>query len=221
MLAQVTLTTEQLNQSFSAPMRTKVAQSVIQALQDRNARAGFIQSLMIAHVVSLAQSDKPKLACVRDDTLNQIFSANIRGKDAKQLASWIEAFTPIRINFDKGTGRFTKLGWSDLSVKLAKDNGLALFRIDEMQSNRWTEYDAKQGRAKATPAMERSILALVREMARGIDVGAFTQEDAVGMVQDAMRGIDTRIEEVRRTEGHQSFVATYVEQVAAAKRAGK
>jgi hypothetical protein len=198
--------------------RTPLAQAILSALMTRNEQAGIVQASFIDLVEELAKAIQPKIAVLKNDTLQQVFAANLRGEDSKRIAAWLEGFTPIRVMFSKETGRFEKVTWSAARVKNCKLDGNALFDIAGMKAVLWAEFDPTAGRAKATPEIEKGLSALFKVFARGIDGEVFTAEDARKFLETALHEFNERIETIREMETHDEWVETFKAERVAAKR---
>jgi hypothetical protein len=198
--------------------RTPLAQAILSALMTRNEQAGLVQSAFIDLVEVLGTSVQPKIAVLKNDTLQQVFSANLRGEDSKRIAAWLAGFTPIKVVFSADTGRFEKVTWSAARVKNCKIDGTALFDVAGMKAVLWSEFDPTAGRAKATPEIEKGLSALFKVFARGIDGEVFTPEDARKIMECALREFNERVETARESQTHDEWVDTFKAERAAAKR---
>ena len=198
--------------------RTPLAQAILSALMTRNEQAGIIQASFIGLVEEFARAIQPKIAVLKDATLNQVFSANLRGEDSKRIAAWLGGFTPIRVMFSKETGRFEKVTWSAARVKACKVDGASLFDVAGMKAVLWTEFDPTAGRAKATPEIEKGLAALFKVFARGIDGEVFTPENARKFLETALHEFNERVETARESQTHDEWVETFKAERAAAKR---
>jgi len=198
--------------------RTPLAQAILAALMTRNEQAGIIQASFIDLVEELARAIQPKIAVLKNDTLQQVFSANLRGEDSKKIAAWLNGFTPIRVMFSKETGRFEKVTWSAARVKACKVDGTALFDTSGMKAVLWSEFDPTSGRAKAIPEIEKGLSALFKVFARGIDGEVFTAEEARKFLETALHEFNDRVETIREMETHEEWVETFKAERVAAKR---
>jgi len=198
--------------------RTPLAQAILSALMTRNEQAGIIQASFIDLVEVLGTSVQPKIAVLKNDTLQQVFSANLRGEDSKRIAAWLSGFTPIKVVFSAETGRFEKVTWSATRVKACKVDGTALFDIAGMKAVLWSEFDPTSGRAKATPEIEKGLSALFKVFARGIDGEVFTAEDARKFLETALHEFNERVETARESQTHEEWVETFKAERTAAKR---
>jgi hypothetical protein len=198
--------------------RTPLAQAILSALMTRNEQAGIIQASFIGLVEELAKAIQPKIAVLKDATLNQVFSANLRGEDSKKIAAWLGGFTPVKVVFSQETGRFEKVTWSAARVKNCKIDGTALFDVAGMKAVLWTEFDPTSGRAKSAPEIERALKALFRDLARGIDAGVFPAGDARKLIETAVHEFDDRLDTARDEKNHEKWVDDFTTERAAAKR---
>ena len=199
--------------------RTPLAQAILTALMARNEQAGIIQASFIGLVEEIAKAIQPKIAVLKNDTLQQVFAANLRGEDSKRIASWLAGFTPIKVMFSQETGRFEKITWSAARVKNCKIDGASLFDVAGMKAVLWTEFDPTAGRAKATPEVEKGLAALFKVFARGVDGEVFRAEDARKIMESAIREFDERLETARSVSTHDEWVETFkAEQLAARRR---
>lgn len=198
--------------------RTPMAQAILAALMARNEQAGIVQSAFIDLLEVLGTSFQPKVAVLKNDTLQQVFSANLRGEDSKRIAAWLGGFTPIKVVFSADTGRFEKITWSAARVKNCKIDGTALFDVAGMKAVLWTEFDPTSGRAKSAPEIERALKALFRDLARGIDAGVFPAGDARKLIETAVHEFDDRLDTARDEKNHEKWVDDFTAERAAAKR---
>jgi hypothetical protein len=198
--------------------RTPLAQAILSALMTRNEQAGIVQASFIDLVEELAKAIQPKIAVLKNDTLQQVFAANLRGEDSKRIAAWLEGFTPIRVMFSKETGRFEKVTWSAARVKNCKLDGNALFDIAGMKAVLWAEFDPTAGRAKATPEIEKGLAALFKVFARGIGGEVFSTDTARKIMGEALREFDARLETACESPTHDEWVETFKFERALAKR---
>lgn len=201
--------------------RKNIVTAVTNALKNRSTDAETIQVEMVGYI--RAVSTLSKSALKGDKVLTDIFSLDVKGPDRLKLAGWIEACTPIRVRFDKDTGKFQDIAWSDRHVKACKDAGIPTFDLAKLERSRWDMFDPKAGKLAADPRLQRGIDALLREMTRSLDTGMSSLPDMLRTLKDALtaENLAASMETIREQQGHLDFMASWTTKQEMAKRAGK
>ena len=164
---------------------------------------------MLAIVARISQAPKPA-QIVHDKDLPYIFSAHVKGDDLSRLAQWLAGFTPIRIRFDKDTGRFRDVAVSDSWIRQRKALGLGIWDLTGLRLENWLSYKPEIRKAPSDPALVRGMNALAREAARTIDTGGFGLEkvkaDILKMFED---GFDAMVWTARNTDKHKDYIRAW------------
>ena len=198
-----------------------IVTAITTALQGRTKDAETIQVQMVGYIKAISTLSKAILK--NDPVLTAIFGLDIKGPDRLKLAGWIEACTPIRVRFDRDTGKFQDIAWSDRHVKACKDSGVPTFDMARLESARWDMFDPKAGKLASDPRLQRGIDALIREMTRSLDTGMASLPDMVRTLKEAMtaENLAASMETVRGQQGHIDFLDSWNLKQALAKREAK
>ena len=191
--------------------RKKLARAVTTALANRSGKALAIQTAMVGLIEPMVAWGAKEIK--EDLALNSIFKLEIRGDDVSRLAQWVEEFTPVKVKFDKDTGRFTGFGWNQRKIDLARKDPIAnppAWDLAGARESLWTEFTPVNRKLKAKPDIKRGMDAAVREIARAIDLGLVDW----GTVKTAIaaRMVDGIAEETTKmmdTESHKDWIAAY------------
>ena len=200
---------EEIKPVPQAPTDSAIA--LVAALQSRQGYAGIIQDNMVAIVTRISQA--PKTAqIVHDKDLPFIFSSHVKGDDLSRLAQWLAGFTPIRIRFDKDTGRFKDVSVSDTWIKQRKALGLGIWDLTGLSLENWLSYKPEIRKAPSDPAIMRGLQALARETARTIDTkGTGLDKLRADILKTFEEEFNNMVWEARKGEKHKEYVKRWME----------
>jgi len=195
---------EEIKAVPQAPTDSAIA--LVAALQSRQDYAGTIQDNMVAIVTRISQA--PKTAqIVHDRDLPYIFSSHVKGDDLSRLAQWLAGFTPIRIRFDKDTGRFKDVSVSDTWIKTRKNLGMGIWDLTGLSLANWLSYKPEIRKAPSDPAIMRGLQALARETARIVDTkGTGLDKIIADILKSFDEDFNSMVWEARKGEKHKDYV---------------
>lgn len=186
------------------------AVSVVNALNRRHISAGMVQDGLVAIVERLSKAEK--VAEIRHDRdLPYIFATQIKGDDLSRLAQWLGGHTPIRVRFDKDTGRYKDVDISPTWVPARKKAGLPIWDLAGLRLEDWRLYKPENRRAPADPALTRGMMSLAREAARMLDTNpscSYTKvkDDITKLFEEQFLSM---IMEVQRSDKHKEYVKAW------------
>ena len=193
------------------PQVTDSAIALVAALQSRQGYAGVIQDNMLAIVTRISQAPKPA-QIVHDRDLPFIFSSHVKGDDLSRLAQWLAGFTPIRVRFDKDTGRFKDVSVSDTWIKTRKNLGMGIWDLTGLSLEDWLSYKPEIRKAPSDPAIVRGLQALARETARTIDTkGTGLDKLRADILKAFEEEFNNMVWEARKGEKHKEYVKRWME----------
>ena len=200
---------EEIKAVPQAPTDSAVA--LVAALQSRQGYAGIIQDNMLAIVTRISQAPKPA-QIVHDRDLPYIFSSHVKGDDLSRLAQWLAGFTPIRVRFDKDTGRFKDVSVSDTWIKTRKNLGMDIWDLTGLSLENWLSYKPEIRKAPSDPAIMRGLQALARETARIVDTkGTGLDKVRADILKAFEEDFNSMVWEARKGEKHKDYVNRWKE----------
>lgn len=100
--------------------------------------------------------------CIKLGALDKLFKVDFRGIDRRQLVTWFESFSPIRIAFEE-SGTFKQIRWSETHVKNCKRDGKPVFDLSAAANYPWWDMvEAAKGMSLKTRKAETIATMAVR-----------------------------------------------------------
>lgn len=188
---------------------------IVKRIRGMAANGDDIQSAMLRILDSLREAGAREVC--EDVQLLKVFQSDTSGRIRSQLGYWVETYTPIRIKWER-TKEGQKTGRVD-GLKLARKGGE--WNLSGAKVNPWYEVDAPYAeKALSKPDVERGIKAVIREVARLIDVDStVTLADIKAMVaKEIVDNFAARVLEEQANEKHQEWVKRFEKERAEAER---
>lgn len=186
--------------------RLELAQAIVGAFNATDRVFDRIQQVMLDLLTPMPDMDKKSI--INDPALNQIFVCETSGPVRAKLIEWMAEYTPIKCKFERTddgrkTGKITGL---TIPKKNAKEWNLA-----GAKANPFMEFSASSVKALSDPRVDRGIDALVREIARTVDIDeTYTLAEAQAYLQEhLMAKLAEKVLAARESEKHEKWVARF------------
>jgi hypothetical protein len=186
--------------------RIELAQAIVGAFNATDKVFERIQQVMLDLLAPMPEMDKKSI--VTDPALNQIFVCETSGPVRAKLIEWMSEFTPIKCKYERTedglkTGKITGL---TIPKKNAKEWNLAGAKV-----NPFMEFRASSVKALSDPRVDRGIDALIREIARTVDIDAsYTLTEAREYLQkELMDKLAEKVIAARESEKHEKWVQRF------------
>ncbi|MEA3639955.1 MAG: hypothetical protein VBE63_08425 [Lamprobacter sp.] len=195
--------------------RIELASAIVGAFDATEKVFDRIQLIMLDLLRPLENAGKKEI--INDAALNRVFVCDTVGPVRAKLLAWMEEFTPIKGKYERDTNgkRTGKILGLTIPKKNAREWNLAGAKV-----NPFMEFSAQSVRGLADPRVDRGIDALVREIARTIDVDeTYTLKQAQEYLErELMDRLMERVDHARKSDKHEKWVERYQLEKQDAKR---